>query len=1174
MRAMTKKLLSALVVLAMVLSMVPVVGLPAIEANAAASTADITEAADDLMNNKFKDQSGTVKADCPHCKVNVSWEPITTGGTQTTTAGNHHYYLPKDLGTITGFLLVAKTSGSNVTCLHLNGKTVTCSNKSYAFAAGGGATLNVMGQGTVNYTGAGKGFSLDKSYVNLYGGTYTAPDGTTLFETRNGADPYEVIFRGSTRLNGTVKAASGTNPKRVTFYDTATASELILEDSKSNVKFAAGWTGEVSNFTQNSGTVVVEATAGTVYIGGVKYITSGGALVPDAGGGDSGEGGDEAPETPSQAPTETTCPACGAENVVWTELKGYWGNVAVASGHYYISENFDTETAAEDGTWEFFRPSSTTTVCLHLNGQNITSKGRFYISNSSTLNIVGDGSITYAGTSAQLFQIQTTYLNLYGGTYSCADSAKDVIYLGNTGQPHLHNDTYIKGKISWQDGKTAKVFAYDSAKIDAITVPSTGKLTLAAGWQGTIGSLTATTEVDEDGDTVIPKANVEVQGETLNGTIKFGKGIETSLKSGQLKVEDKFNPTAENSYKSYCQICEKTATWTPVSEALGTVSAETHHYYLTEDVTHTTENAWFMEVPSGATVHFNMNGCSVTAKPEDEINELQHGIQVKGTLDLFNTSETESILAADSYNGTFGSLWLYSNAAKATLHDGVKVCTAKTSDGNMKPAVYVSFGTFTMEGGTVYSEPKGVQGVLVANVDSGKTAAFVMNGGTVINDADSEAIKVGSSGASGKVNKGTLKGGTISGVVRCASGSVVLDKSISPSGGVSIGGSGKLVVNSTWTGTSTAKFDNKQILDDNGLVLENNGEAKGDFTDGTLKLLLTRKLDEETEVTYTAGQLINDTNKLKLVIAKVGDVWYPTTEEAVAAAADGNVITMAGKADVELTEDKDYYIDAAGNDIAVTGTGNLYAIDSANDDYNGCGTWTISGVTMKPVTQVPDGNRYVLILNSDDSTYSAHRLDIKIKAVNLRTSTAGLYYTAEYKCDAALAKKVASYGVGLSVREMPTADFSTGNSALTQIKTTDGLTGMKDNAIEIYSGAVTNIFTKTDDVENTDPNAENAAKEIYANAYLEIDTVDSENTYVFGNIGSEPVAVGANGDGAVYNMGKVLEAINSMVETDLTVKTLMTEFCKQWPETLNAIRNTYSIDAIIALIPSSDEENA
>ena len=280
---------------------------------------------------------------------------------------------------------------------------------------------------------------------------------------------------------------------------------------------------------------------------------------------------------------------------------------------------------------------------------------------------------------------------------------------------------------------------------------------------------------------------------------------------------------------------------------------------------------------------------------------------------------------------------------------------------------------------------------------------------------------------------------------------------------------GVLTVDGSWTGTANLVNDKTTYP---------TWSATGKYTG-----VLTLDTDGIGTGTTRGRIVTNDGSSLILGRATIGDTWYNTLGLAVTAYTaqnftDGAVIKsycLAGSA-LPTVAGQSYYIDLNGfNASAVSGAGTVYLLDSANDTYDAakCGVATKdanSTVTIATDANV-GGKRYIAI--EDNGTYTAHRLDMAINTVTLKTSVAGLYFKASYKCDTALAAEVDAYGVYVS----KSSDMSNaGYSAL------EGFAAnMTNNTVTGNSGAVVDILKV-----GADDNLGRAATAIYAKSYIKI----------------------------------------------------------------------------------------
>ena len=177
MKANSKKCLSLLAALAMILALIPVLMLPA-----AATTQDDISAW--IVQNDAAFKAGTNLPDtCPFCgETKVVWNALesATGGVAEVKEA-YHGYLPVGGVTMTGggsALQTHAVSGKNTTyCLYLNGQSMTFDSRVRIRAR---AILNIFGDGTMTRTQAKTGESMfafsDSATLNIYGGTLINED--------------------------------------------------------------------------------------------------------------------------------------------------------------------------------------------------------------------------------------------------------------------------------------------------------------------------------------------------------------------------------------------------------------------------------------------------------------------------------------------------------------------------------------------------------------------------------------------------------------------------------------------------------------------------------------------------------------------------------------------------------------------------------------------------------------------------------------------------------------------------------------------------------------------------------------------------------------------------------------------------------------------------------------
>ena len=124
---------------------------------------------------------------------------------------------------------------------------------------------------------------------------------------------------------------------------------------------------------------------------------------------------------------QAECPAC-EKTVTWTVLKngqrvGYMSNNG--HQHYCLGEDVKALAGAQ-----FMELEKGTTVCLHLNGYNLTLTGQNAIRSASRLNVMGSGNVDFTATANKemynyaAFCVFAGSVGIYGGTYTVSGAAQ------------------------------------------------------------------------------------------------------------------------------------------------------------------------------------------------------------------------------------------------------------------------------------------------------------------------------------------------------------------------------------------------------------------------------------------------------------------------------------------------------------------------------------------------------------------------------------------------------------------------------------------------------------------------------------------------------------------------------------------------------------------------------
>lgn len=240
-----------------------------------------------------------------------------------------------------------------------------------------------------------------------------------------------------------------------------------------------------------------------------------------------------------------------------------------------------------------------------------------------------------------------------------------------------------------------------------------------------------------------------------------------------------------------------------------------------------------------------------------------------------------------------------------------------------------------------------------------------------------------------------------------------------------------------------------------------------------------------------------------------------TAEQVLAAWESGAYSYIKLGADLNLPLDgQAIAVDLAGYDLNATGNGTLSGMDSANNTYDhlACGVVAAEeGIGCNTEYIAPDGVRYVALAEGDYITF--HRLDMKVKTVTLRTSAAGIYYKAQYKCDRQLEEKVASYGIAVSLQDVPGKDFKTADGDAYTVSSEKFVSGTT-----VTSGSVVDIMKSN---LSASENLKRSRMPIYANAYID-----------FGNgpIMADTENVGTK-NGTSASLYQILYALDSTYDT-------------------------------------------
>jgi len=269
--------------------------------------------------------------------------------------------------------------------------------------------------------------------------------------------------------------------------------------------------------------------------------------------------------------------------------------------------------------------------------------------------------------------------------------------------------------------------------------------------------------------------------------------------------------------------------------------------------------------------------------------------------------------------------------------------------------------------------------------------------------------------------------------------------------------------------------------------------------------------------TYNSAKLLAKDGKLYIgsvsVIDKKGnETWYATNAEAVAACGENSYVKLYMDGALQLT--KDLFVDVNGKQVTVTGDYALYGMDSSGDAYTEpAGTVSgtpVANVKTCDVTYAPNGKLYVAVAENGAVKY--HCLGMEITTVTVRPSADGMYYTGQWSCDDTIKGMIDTYGVVVSVDDMPDGDFKNDDANLWTVFGENTF----ESGVKKTGAVIDSIMMTPEDKADITPeeNDVNGRMPIYAKAYI---CFDNGSTYVSAdNVGTSLRNVMRALDNAIY----------------------------------------------------------
>ena len=817
--------------------------------------------------------------------------------------------------------------------------------------------------------------------------------------------------------------------------------------------------------------------------------------------------------------SEAYCEACGKLVSGWIpmvdnstvilanagESIGRIGDITTGKHyHIYLSESYTFEG-------NFGTVTSGTKICLHTNGKNLTYQGRLFANGTSEINIMGDGSISTDGThtlaEATLVLNGTAKLHLYGGTFTTTSKYGSPVLLsaGSGATVTIEDGVVIDGnhtgrsiKVAGADrvimnGGTVQNGFYSLSKpgiepnksfalITGATTRNGGNVFLAKGATFTMNGGTIKDGVagsDANGTNDMYAGNVFVYGSTfiMNGGAIENGGATSSWTAGNIYITEGGSFTLNS----------------------GIIKGG-HRL--------STDNATKLTTAAGGNVYiyrgnFNMNGGTVS--------NTNHAAQ--GANFCLNGGSAANKAVLNVAGGMISS-------GKAIY--GGNICLSGTSN----------HAVLNMTGGTVFG------GVATGNggdiYAKGALSQVMISGGTVYSDVYAGegsvmALSGGSVGADVLVLNRMYLGG--SGSAEClqleSGAQLFVDKDWNGSASVTTEqnlGYGQTVDGIQWGTCGAVQTDSAWTFS------FANGEA-----DDTAYIGQLTQADAPYRNLFAAADGQVKTAGAGYVDAAGKTVWAADNAAALQAYdfTKDQCVMLTGTA--ELTGD--IRLKPLDDSLVLSGNGKVHGIDSSNDTYESYHTVTIAegaDVTWAMETVDPaTGHRYVAVMKEGELSF--RRLELRLTHVTLRTTKAGIYYKATATCDDALRQKIASYGIAVSVVQMPTAAFKS-----EQYTAYTSISGAPEGTFT--SGSVFNIFREGLAAEK---NMGRGEMKIYAKPYIKL----KDGTILMAQAG------------AAYSLLDVLQTMdNHWLDYSQTAKAMAKVFYQAWAQ--------YGMDAWADKLPN------
>ena len=856
--------------------------------------------------------------------------------------------------------------------------------------------------------------------------------------------------------------------------------------------------------------------------------------------------------------TATSCPMCGAENITWVNAgPATFTQTPTADTHYYVS------ASVTNAKYNWLQANTAgVDICLALVGNPTLNLGGMVragnTADGGVINIGGTGTLIGSGKNGDdlglvTIQGKNNTLNLYGGTYIYTGDGHNVKANQITGEKDADGEYTIKGDVEF-------------ANAAALTLK--GSNNTANIFPGVVIG------PEEAPETQTYNVRVEVNTASTTNTLNMYGG---TIRNGVSGIDNL------GGYSIY-RYASGNVTLNAQNTSKGSINGSVvFNMYGGEIVGGTFEEGIGNQAggniaavaKGGATVNIYGGSVKDGSAPSNGGNIYINGAAC--ALNMYGGT----VSGGYGYNG--GNI--YSASAPiylgeyALVEDGyafiesdggggnIRTTGALTTSGVIRNGESRAFGgnvivegvnnTHTIAGGEIYGgKSDGQAGNLRAwatnvNMTGGKIYGGEQYGST---DKNHNVWIVSSDW--------TMTGGEIE---RCEDAGLrpsyymsgswsSLDEAVAEERAtctVTLGGDAKLGylyvneknelhIDNSWTGEATLSSLNGQTYT-MGDVVESEKHICGAEVDGVFTKGGSYSGKLYYEPLYNAEILGVDgalTLASKAAILTVGEeettaTWYETNEAAVNDYVYGeNAWLMLASGEVTLPAAiENVNLQLAGSNVTLDGNAVVFVADSTNDSYTRYGTLTAGeDISIANEAFFDETHRYIAL--NIDGVYSFHRVVIQLNHVTLRTGDKpGMYYKANYKCDPILADRIDSYGVVLSLQDMPYADFEDeAGNVWTKYDINDFKANRTNNTVSTTSGSVVNIIKESLSKED---NAARMQMKVYANAYLKIDLsgMGTYTCFVSDMDNSGKTADAEDFTGVAYSLFDIVKEIDTNWET-------------------------------------------